>query len=100
VRARSQVVIAAIAVTAALAGCAIEQVTYKPEEPVEDCEVVGDEDGNGVADCGDPACAAMPACRPVCGNGIPESGEACDDGDLEDGDGCDRNCTVTDCGSR
>src|SRR5678815_5028656 len=28
----------------------------------EDCSAVGDEDGNGVADCSDPACASAPAC--------------------------------------
>jgi len=31
----------------------------------------------------------------VCGNGIPEPGEACDDGDDEDGDGCNRDCVVS-----
>jgi cysteine-rich repeat protein len=35
----------------------------------------------------------------VCGNDVPEPGEACDDGDLESGDGCDANCTPTACGN-
>ena len=31
---------------------------------------------------------------PVCGNGVPESGEACDDGNLVPGDGCDEKCEL------
>src|SRR6185295_7466039 len=34
-----------------------------PDVPPERCDVVGDEDGNGLADCADPACAATPACQ-------------------------------------
>ncbi len=36
---------------------------------------------------------------PLCGNGMPDPGEACDDGNLVDGDGCDSNCTPTGCGN-
>jgi cysteine-rich repeat protein len=68
----------------------------KAEAPHEDCAVPGDEDGNGLADCADPACAA--ACPAVCGNGVVEAGEACDDGNLAEGDGCDPRCQVTACG--
>ncbi len=32
--------------------------------------------------------------RPVCGNGIKESGEECDDGNLINGDGCSSTCTI------
>ena len=31
----------------------------------EDCDMVGDEDGNGLADCDDPACSADPSCLNV-----------------------------------
>ncbi|PKN54633.1 MAG: hypothetical protein CVU56_25490, partial [Deltaproteobacteria bacterium HGW-Deltaproteobacteria-14] len=32
---------------------------------LEDCGAAGDEDGNGVSGCDDPACAALPECAPV-----------------------------------
>jgi cysteine-rich repeat protein len=66
---------------------------------LEDCGLAGDEDGNGKADCDDPACAGMAACQPECGNDEREAGEICDDGNKRDGDGCDSNCTVTACGN-
>ena len=48
--------------------------------PEEDCDVDGDEDGNGFADCDDPVCAPLQKCQPG-----PQ--EDCDvDGD-EDGNG-------------
>ncbi|MCA9540351.1 MAG: hypothetical protein KC620_15740, partial [Myxococcales bacterium] len=31
--------------------------------PEEDCAALGDEDGNGLADCADPACIGTPLCR-------------------------------------
>ncbi|HEX4418807.1 MAG TPA: DUF4215 domain-containing protein [Kofleriaceae bacterium] len=68
----------------------------------EDCATPGDEDGNGLADCADPACVATPQCRTpegLCGNGVLDKGEVCDDGNTVDGDGCDSNCTVTACGN-
>jgi len=65
----------------------------------EDCELAGDEDDNGLADCGDPACAGTPTCQPRCGNGKLEAGEGCDDGNTTSGDGCDSNCMVTGCGN-
>jgi cysteine-rich repeat protein len=82
---------------AALAACSVDAVTFT--QPGEDCEAAGDEDGNGQADCGDPACAGATSCQLACGNGRAELGEACDDGNAIDGDGCDRNCTVTGCGN-
>jgi len=64
----------------------------------EDCATPGDEDGNGLADCADPACSAYPGCA-QCGNGRRELDEECDDGNALDGDGCDHNCTLTACGN-
>lgn len=40
-------------------------------------------------------CAPNPA---VCGNGVPELGEACDDGNLQDCDGCSSTCQPQGCG--
>ncbi len=37
--------------------------------------------------------------RPVCGNGVPETGEECDDGNAIEDDGCDSNCQAP-CGPR
>ena len=39
-----------------------------------------DDDGNGLVDCNDPACAAHESCKsvPKCGNGILDDGEDCD----------------------
>ncbi|MEO7730191.1 MAG: hypothetical protein ABIY55_04405 [Kofleriaceae bacterium] len=69
----------------------------------EDCGTAGDEDGNGLADCADPVCAALPACQPthvaVCGDGQPDPGEGCDDGNMVDGDECETNCTRPVCGN-
>ncbi len=39
--------------------------------------------------------------RAVCGNGVPEEGEACDDGNTDDGDGCSADCqNVERCGNQ
>ncbi|HWO21034.1 MAG TPA: DUF4215 domain-containing protein, partial [Kofleriaceae bacterium] len=65
----------------------------------EDCTLVGDEDGNGIADCSDPTCISAPSCRSLCGNLRIERNESCDDGNLTSGDGCDANCTLTKCGN-
>jgi cysteine-rich repeat protein len=71
----------------------------------DDCPAVAnpdqsDADGDGLGD----ACEATPCGAPggecesrVCGNGIPEPGEACDDGNRIDGDGCDADCAGTLC---
>ena len=61
--------------------------------PVENCNVVGDEDGNFLADCADPACAETELCKPRCGNAKVEAGEQCDDGNSIDGDPCTNACT-------
>lgn len=34
---------------------------------------------------------------PMCGNGVPEDGEACDDGNADDDDGCTSNCELSSC---
>jgi hypothetical protein len=39
--------------------------------PAEDCATPGDEDGNGLSDCGDPACAGTAACQAACVTGTP-----------------------------
>ena len=51
---------------------------------VEDCATNGDEDGNGLSDCNDPACCltcgpASPACNTVenCSNGSEDSNSGC-----------------------
>lgn len=55
---------------ALMVACSVDTVTFQipaaPDEPVEDCGVPGDEDGNGQADCTDPACAQAAACTPTC----------------------------------
>jgi len=84
---------------AALAACSVTTVTFSPGPP-EDCSTPGDEDGNGLADCADPACAAAPACRVGCGNARFDPGEVCDDGNTVDGDGCSQDCRSTEvCGN-
>src|SRR5262245_20569346 len=65
----------------------------------ENCNTPGDEDGNGLADCRDPACATAPGCQGVCGNGELEAGEQCDDGNTRDGDACEHDCTLPACGN-
>ena len=49
----------AVLVTAA---CSTDATRFREEEPVEDCAVAGDEDGNDLSDCADPTCADVPAC--------------------------------------
>ena len=46
-------------------------ITVVPLAP-EDCATPGDEDGNGLADCADPACAAEPDCQEAgnCGDNV------------------------------
>ncbi|MDX2165982.1 MAG: hypothetical protein SF182_02925 [Deltaproteobacteria bacterium] len=38
--------------------------------------------------------SAISCLAQVCGNGIPEAGEACDDGNADDSDGCRADCTA------
>jgi cysteine-rich repeat protein len=98
-RIRSQ--LAAIWVAAALGACSTKVVRFTPEDDQagEVCDSAGDEDGNGLADCSDPACADAPSCQVRCGNSKLEAGEACDDGNLTDGDGCEADCTLPACGN-
>ena len=69
-----------------------------PDKPTNSCSPNGEEDyagsmlgldndGNGLYDGNDPACAAA-----ECGNGIIEPGEDCDDGNTLDGDCCSASC--------
>lgn len=56
----------ALGLAVALSACSYDPVTFRPDTPddaarfpvPEDCTRPGDEDGNGLADCADPACAA------------------------------------------
>jgi cysteine-rich repeat protein len=65
-----------------------------PDGPTgESCNATGDEDGNGLADCADPACAELVQCQSRCGNAKVETGEQCDDGNSIDGDPCTNACT-------
>ncbi|HEU4732431.1 MAG TPA: DUF4215 domain-containing protein, partial [Kofleriaceae bacterium] len=92
--------LAVLSIVMALVACGGHSAQPPPDLPgPEDCAAPGDEDGNGLADCADPVCAATAACRPVCGNGKLEVGEACDDGNRTDGDGCDSDCTQSACGN-
>jgi len=80
---RSQLVV--LGIVAALASCDVPLVTFSvgdTQPPPEDCDAVGDEDGNGLADCADPACIDTPACQAVCGNGVIDPGEVCDPPDM------------------
>jgi hypothetical protein len=82
---RSQLVV--LGIVAALASCTITAVTFSTgDTPLsEDCSTPGDEDGNSLADCADPACADTPACKSslTCGNGKLETGEQCDNGGID-----------------
>jgi cysteine-rich repeat protein len=84
-----------------MAGCSVDPVrfTLGTDHPAESCSTPGDEDGNGLADCADPACKDLAACKSVCGNRQVEAGEACDDGNTVAGDGCENNCTITGTGA-
>jgi len=73
-----------LGVAVAHAGCSLGRTTFTPVDgtsgspdtpdtpdaappsmpAAEDCSTVGDEDGNGLADCADPACGGEPACQP------------------------------------
>jgi hypothetical protein len=54
-----------------------------------DCQGGGDDDGDGLVDCADPDCAAVPPC-------VPAAAEVCDDGADNDGDGA-FDCADADC---
>ncbi len=60
-------------------------LSLAPVADAEDCDAVGDEDDDGLADCDDPACIGEPACE------TPDTELACDNG-LDDDDG------LIDCG--
>lgn len=64
-----------------------------------------DNDGNGLTDCDDPACADLAICQgPECGDGVAEGTEECDGDDLgnatcvgEGFDGGELGCNPTTC---
>jgi len=58
---------------------------------VEDCNVVGDEDLNGFADCADDACKALPKCQAEICNGLDDNVNALTDETFE----CPMNASVT-----
>src|SRR5689334_7392503 len=74
------------AVMTAAAACSIDPVTFAPghDPPPEDCTTVGDEDGNGAADCSDPACAGALPCQPSCSDGTRNGSET----DVDCGGAC------------
>jgi predicted small lipoprotein YifL len=60
----------ALCTVAALAACSVNPVTFPLDDGAptddpraEDCNAIGDEDGNGLADCSDPVCASTPVCQ-------------------------------------
>ena len=83
----------------ALAACSGDSAVPPPGQPAEDCLTPGDEDGNGLADCSDPVCAAVSDCQIACGNGKLDPGEQCDDGNNFNSDGCESDCTRPKCGN-
>jgi hypothetical protein len=82
---------------ASSAVCSFPDVTLAPQE---DCEKVGDEDDNGMADCRDPVCASTDACAGSCTDRMTNGDET----DVDCGGrcaSCDRaSCSVDgDCSS-
>ncbi len=86
----------ALAWAAALALAVASDCGGKPA--VEQCFVAGDEDGNGLADCADPACwKPNGGCKEVCSGGHDEDADGlvdCEDDDCWVKDGvCKEKCT-------
>jgi hypothetical protein len=89
------------------AACSTEQVTFRTPAALESCEEPGDEDGNGLADCDDAACAGLDGCAAAtCTDGRRNGEEA----DVDCGGRCpacgdaalcaaDADCTSGLCGS-
>jgi cysteine-rich repeat protein len=67
----------------------------QPAEQGAQCTDGVDNDGNGLFDCEEAACAAQ--CN-TCGDGRVDPLEECDDGNDVPGDGCDPGCTFS-CGA-
>lgn len=89
-----------VALAVMLASCSVDHVVFSAEPKQERCAQPGDEDGNGLADCADSACAAEPACMaPRC------TAEVCDgmdndcDGvvDNKQAVGSQPDCAATSC---
>jgi hypothetical protein len=70
----------------AMAACSVDPAIFTPvgDPPAEDCAAAGDEDGNGAADCSDPACADAPSCQPTCSDGVRNGAETA----VDCGGGC------------
>lgn len=70
---RAWCVVLGITAAVTAAACSVDSVTFlQPSE--ENCEVAGDEDGNGAADCEDAACRAT--CQLTCGDGQQNGNES------------------------
>ena len=83
-------VAAASAAAIAATGCA--------SDPADNNTGMGSDEGSGSgsgSDEGSGSGSGSGEPTPVCGNGIPELGEACDDVTQANGDGCENDCTVT-----
>ena len=86
-----------VALAAALMTCSVDDVRFAPEAPEvrEDCAAAGDEDGNGAADCADPACAEEAACQPTCSDGQRNGDESA----VDCGGSCPACADAASCGS-
>jgi cysteine-rich repeat protein len=86
----------AVATVAGLTACGdnLEPPDVTDEEQ---CNIPGDEDGDGQADCADSDCADSPVCG-VCGDGVRNVGEGCDDGNQVETDACTNSCVSARCG--
>ncbi|MEZ4366949.1 MAG: DUF4215 domain-containing protein [Kofleriaceae bacterium] len=65
---------------------------------VEACAEVEDGDGCMLPDIGTGTCRDGLCVVTICGDGVPDPGEACDDGNDVDDDGCTNLCTLASCG--
>ncbi len=72
--------------TSVAADCDDDSVVANPGA-TELCDLVGDQDCDGLADAEEPSCSS-------CGNGAVTAGETCDDGGIAPGDGCSATCRL------
>ncbi len=88
-------ILAVLALTFAASACSVLTTFEHPTESGVQCDDGVDNDGNGLRDCEEAACAE--ACFP-CGNGRPDPGELCDDGNPSNNDACLTTCEPASCG--